>query len=115
MKKAFFCKGHLRRSLTCGLTHSGERADPTTQGHEAGGQQNKNSQFQEAQGQILPSVSARHHRSPEAINDLPPARPPHQGEQGGHGDFPFAGKVCHSSPLRAAACDVEVSCDMAKP
>ena len=37
-----FCKGHLRRNLKCGLNHSRERADPPTQGHKAGGQQNKN-------------------------------------------------------------------------
>lgn len=59
-KESILQEGEFKepRGANCRLTHSRERADPTTHSHKAGGE-NKNGPFQEAQGQILPSVSAR--------------------------------------------------------
>lgn len=69
LKKASLSRGHLRslqEPSTAWLTHSRERTDPNTHGLEAGQQQIKNSPFQEAKVQILPTASAGKHRSPRS-------------------------------------------------
>ena len=114
MKETYFCKGHLRGNLKCELNHSRERAEPTTEGHKAGGQQNKNGLFQEAPDQILPSVSARQHRSPRSHHGLTiseaTARTARRVQS-----LPLCWEGLSLFPcLKAAACDVEVSCDLAR-
>lgn len=91
MKKASFSRGDLEEPTADEPTAEKKQTQqPTAPRRETS--RTKIVHFKRPQVRFFPQALQGIAEAPE-VNDLPSARPPHLGEQGGCNDFPFAVRV----------------------